>query len=186
MSEEPQAATLLEPQEVLELTKDLVGESCLEMSLDRDEKLIVWIEPPVLHSVVRALRDHGQLSFRYLVFLTAADYEDHMEALYLFRSMKHKVQVEIRARMEREHPSIPTLATLYSTACWHERESYDMFGIFYEGHPELTHILTGGEGKAFPLRKDARPKRIQRREWHWRGYSPYLRLPEERDRGERS
>ncbi len=186
MQTDQQNRKQLHPAEVLELARELVGEDCEEVYLDDRGNMLIRLDAPQLAVVIRALRDDDRLSYRYLVMVTATDYEDHMEAVYMLRSMNHGVPVELRADLDRDDPHIPSLALLYSTACWHEREAYDMFGVVYDGHPELTRILTGRKEEMYPLRKDARPERRPRREWRYEGIPAALRLPGERDRSERS
>ncbi len=175
----------LDAEEALARIEELAGEHLREIAIDDDGKVVIDIGAGDLRPLVKTLRDDGLLSYRYLVYITAVDWEDHMQALYLFRSMKHAVQLEVRAVLDRDNPSIPSIAIFYSTACWHERETYDLMGVMFEGHPELTRILTGRKEDMFPLRKDARPKRVQRRE-RTTGLPPALRLPGERDWRERA
>lgn len=186
MTPREQAQELLKPAEVLALAQEMVGDECEEVYLDDRGNMYIRLEAPKLASVIRTLRDDERLSFRYLVLETATDHLDHLEAVYILRSIDHGVPVEIRAELDRENPHIPTLALLYSTACWHERETYDLMGVVYDGHPELTRILTGRKEKLYPLRKDAHPHRISRHEWRLKGLGEALRLPGARDRRERS
>lgn len=186
MMEEPQGKGQLRPSEVMELAEELVGGYSEDIFRDDRGNLFIRLDAPKLAVVVRALRDDDRLSYRYLVLVSATDYEDHLEAVYILRSMDHGVPVELRVELDRDNPHIPTLALLYSTACWHERETYDLMGVIFDGHPELTRILTGRKEEMYPLRKDARPKRQTRAEWEDRGLPPILRLPGERDRSERS
>lgn len=184
--EKAQPEGQLRPSQVKELAEELVGKYCDEIYLDDRGNLYIQVQAADLAVVVRALRDDELLSYLYLVFATATDFEDHLEAVYMLRSVEHGVPVELRAELDRDNPHIPTLALLYSTACWHERETYDLMGVVYDGHPELTRILTGRHEEMYPLRKDARPKRQVREEWHAEGLPPILRLPGARDRSERS
>ena len=183
---ESQDKKQLRPAEVLELTRELVGEHSEDIYLFDRGNIVVLLDAPKLAIIVRALRDDARLSYRYLVLITATDYEDQMEAVYVLRSIDHGIPMELRVELDHEEPHIPSLALLYSTACWHERETYDMFGVIFDGHPELTRILTGRSEEMYPLRKDARPRRQTRPEWHYKGIPPVLRLPGERDRNERS
>jgi NADH-quinone oxidoreductase subunit C len=184
--EKAQEEGQLRPSQVRRLAEELVGEYSREIYLDDRGNLYINLDAADLAVLVRALRDDERLSYRYLVFVTATDFGDHLEAVYLFRSVKHGIPVELRVELDRDNPHIPTLALLYSTACWQERETYDLMGVIFDGHPELTRILTGRQEDMFPLRKDARPKRMVREEWHTEGLPPILRLPGARDRSERS
>lgn len=184
--EKDQSEGQLRPSEVKELAEELVGDYCDEIYLDDRGNLYISLQAPDLAVLVRALRDDERLSYLYLVFATATDFEDHLEAVYMLRSVEHGVPVELRAELDRDNPHIPSLALLYSTACWHEREAYDLMGVIYDGHPELTRILTGRTEAMYPLRKDAHPHRQVREEWQMEGMPPILRLPGARDRSERS
>jgi NADH-quinone oxidoreductase subunit C len=186
MSADSRLQEQVPPIEIMRLANELVGELSQEIYLEDRGNLLIRLEPANLVKLVIALRDDPRLSYRYLVYITAIDYEDQMEAAYMLRSMKHGVPAELRAPVDREDPHLQSLSLLFSTACWHERETYDLLGVRFDGHPELTRILTGRKEEIFPLRKDARPHRQPRDEWSHKGLAEALRLPGERDRNERS
>lgn len=107
-----------------------------------------------LVEVAGALKGHPDLRFTYFSFATALDREDHFELAYLLHSPETGASVWLRSRMAREGESAPSLTGVYSGADWHEREALDMFGITFEGHPDLRPILLPEGFQGHPLRKD--------------------------------
>lgn len=170
----------------LEMVEELVGENIISASLEPGDRLLIRLRGKNLPIVSRAVRDNPVLSFKYLVYVTATDFEDRIESIYFLRSINHQVTADLRVDLDRDNPTLPSVSSIWRTACWHERETFDFFGIIYTGHPELNRILTGVKGGVHPLRKDEQPHRVRRQEWRWPDVSPPLRLPGEADRKTRS
>lgn len=108
--------------------------------------------------VCRFLRDDADLSYNFLMDLTAVDYlgkkELRFEVVYHFYSFKKNERVRIKAPVPESDPSIDSISSLWSVANWLERECWDMFGIRFNGHPDLRRILLYEEFEGHPLRKD--------------------------------
>lgn len=179
------AASKLTGEAALKQAEALLSSAGARARLTRG-RIVVTLEPADLVETAARLRDDEKLSFTYLSFVSGVDYPDRMEAVYILRSLEHQQLLELRVRLDRNRPSLPTVSGIWSTAAWHEREAYDLLGIVFEGHPDLRRILTRGEDGVFPLRKDARPHRVQRDEWSFAGIGAAKRLPGEEDRSERS
>ncbi len=81
-------------------------------------------------------------------------YKPVIEHLWSFVSISDKTRVFVKLELPREAPSVPTLTGLFKTADWQERETFDLMGVIYEGHPNLTKILTPDFLQGHPLRKD--------------------------------
>lgn len=81
-------------------------------------------------------------------------YRPAFEMLWLFGNLKDKLKLFLRLELPRETPSVPSLTDLFKAADWHERETFDMFGIGFDGHPNLIKILTPDFIQGHPLRKD--------------------------------
>lgn len=177
--------TLTAP-DALTMVEELAGEHIISAGIEEGDRLLIRLEGPSLPIVSRAIRDHAELDFKYLVYVTATDFEDRIEAIYFLRSINHGVKADLRVDLDRDHPTLPSVSSIWRTACWHERETFDFFGVIYTGHPELNRILTGVKGGVHPLRKDEQPHRVRRQEWQWDKVSPPLRLPGEPDRKTRS
>ena len=170
--------------EALELASSLLSGTGAEARPARGG-IIIYLAPEDLVEAATRLRDDEKLSFTYLSFVSGVDYPDRMDAVYILRSPAHRQLFELRVRLDRERPEAPTVSGVWSAAEWHEREAYDLLGIVFTGHPDLRRILTRGVEGVYPLRKDARPHRIQRDEWSF-GTGAARRLPGEGDPTERS
>lgn len=104
------------------------------------------------------LRDDAALSFNFLMDITAVDYhskkDERFEVVYHFYSLKHNHRLRIKIPVPMEDCIADTIAPLWKTANWYEREIWDMYGIKFRGHPNLRRILLYEEFKGHPLRKD--------------------------------
>ncbi len=102
------------------------------------------------------LRDHGDTLFKLLTDLTAAHYpeaEYPFEMLYQLYSIEHNRRLRLKVRI-KEGQAMPTVSGVWSSADWMEREVYDLFGIEFEGHPDLRRILLPDNWGSHPMRKD--------------------------------
>ncbi|MFA5802812.1 MAG: NADH-quinone oxidoreductase subunit C [Thermoleophilia bacterium] len=178
-------AMKLTAPEVLKYAGDLLGKLARDLTIS-DWHVVIEVAAEDLPEVALRLRDDKRLSCKYLSTIIGVDYEEWMETLYMLRSQDHSVPVRLRVKLDREQPEVPSVAYIWSGANWHEREAYDFFGIQFQGHPDLRHILTREDMDSFPLRKDARPHRKRRRSGQVTGMDEAVRLPGEPDRRERS
>ncbi len=102
------------------------------------------------------LRDHPACRFEVLIDLTAVDYPDRakrFDVVYHLLSMSLNQRIRIRVETDEDTP-VPTVTGVYPCANWYEREAFDMYGVFFEGHPDLRRILTDYGFHGHPLRKD--------------------------------
>ena len=140
------------------------------------EALDPWIEvsPEGLIDVCRYLRDEPDLRFDMLNCITVVDYfepdakkaakvtwKPHLELVYHIWSVPHRVSLVLKVMLPRwkndvpgELPEVPTVSGVWSTADWHERETYDLSGVRFVGHPNLRRILCPEDWVGHPLRKD--------------------------------
>jgi NADH-quinone oxidoreductase subunit C len=107
-----------------------------------------------LLEVAQKLHKDENLSFEHLSFVTAVDYVDHLELVYHFYSYKRKHELTLTTSLPMENPEIDSLTSIWIAADWHEREVYDLFGIKFKGHPNLTRIFLREDFPGHPLRKD--------------------------------
>jgi len=75
-------------------------------------------------------------------------------------SLGHPLKAHLRVRLDRQAPVLPTLTTIWPAANWHERECFDLFGVRFEGHPDLRRILLPEDWVGHPLRKDYADERM--------------------------
>ena len=110
-----------------------------------------------LLAVAAFLKDTPGLDFDYLNFITAVDYYDHFEVVYMLSSLEHNHSLVMKARCdERENPALPSVTGLWQGADFQEREIYDLMGIRFEGHPNMKRIFLWEGFAGHPLRKDFR------------------------------
>ena len=109
-----------------------------------------------LHGALEALRDDPNLDFKLLVSITAVHWPERdleFELVYHLRSLTKNVFMVLKSDVAMEQ-NAPTASDLFLTADWQERECYDMFGIEFDGHPDLRRILMPQPYPWFPMRKD--------------------------------
>ena len=120
-------------------------------------QLSISVPREAIVEVARFLRDDPELSYNFLENLCGVDYlgrDPRFEMVYHLLSHQNHHRVCLKVGVPEDDPSVPTLTTLWSTANWQERETYDMFGISFPGHPGLYRILMPDEWEGFPQRKD--------------------------------
>lgn len=109
-----------------------------------------------LLEICRVLRDEPPFLLDYCSFVTAVDRPDagQIEVVTHLFSMTARHELLLKVRMPRDDPRVPSLSGLWSGANWHERETYDLFGVVFEGHPDLRRIMMTEDWTGHPLRKD--------------------------------
>jgi NADH-quinone oxidoreductase subunit C len=110
-----------------------------------------------LLEVCRFLRDDAELRFDMLVDVTAVDYLGRVprfEVVYHLYSLSLNHRIRIKVALEETEPSLPSLVPIWAGANWLERETWDMYGIVFAGHPDLRRIYLYEEFQGHPLRKD--------------------------------
>jgi NADH-quinone oxidoreductase subunit C len=120
-----------------------------------------WITVPAerIHEALAALKKDG---YRLLVFLTCVDhlvdssreFPARFEIVYQLRDLEKLADIRIRAFIDGDPPRIDSVSDIFPPANWDERETYDMFGVVFTGHPELTRILMPDDWVGHPLRRD--------------------------------
>lgn len=125
--------------------------------VDRGE-LTLHIRPERILDVCRVMRDDDALRFELCSSVSAVDYlgsdERRLHVSYHLTSMTYRRVVRLEAAVTAESPRLPSVTSVYPTADWQERETYDMFGVIFEGHPNLTRILMPDDWEGYPQRKD--------------------------------
>ncbi|MFH0778649.1 MAG: NADH-quinone oxidoreductase subunit C [Candidatus Eisenbacteria bacterium] len=109
-----------------------------------------------LERVARFIKDDPALAFDYLTCISGVDYPERkprFDVVYHFVSLKHKHVLEVKVGVA-EDEAVPSLTSVWKSADWNERETFDLMGIVFNGHPDLRRILLPEEWKGHPLRKD--------------------------------
>ena len=120
------------------------------------DQIVLRIPASSIQQVLAALRDDKYAAFNQLSDLTAVDYPERperFELVYQLLSMRNNMRLRLLAAVG-EGQAVPSATTVYRAANWAEREVWDMFGIFFAGHPDLRRLLTDYGFEGHPLRKD--------------------------------
>ena len=117
----------------------------------------VVIQRDKLPEIVERLRDDDATKMDFLRAITCVDYENRVprfEVVYVLYSMELKHMLTLRVVVDEDDTTIPSIHHLYGCAGWTEREVWDMYGIEFEGHPDMRRVLLYEEFEGHPLRKD--------------------------------
>jgi NADH-quinone oxidoreductase subunit C len=134
----------------------------------------IEVEPAAIAEVCQFLRDDPRTKFEFLQCISGVDYlepdpkkvpkagfEPHMEVVYHLQSYTHEHRITLKVVLPRwkdnkpgELPEVRSVSGVWKVADWHEREVYDLTGVWFTGHPDLTRILLSEDWEGHPLRKD--------------------------------
>ncbi|MBK8162431.1 MAG: NADH-quinone oxidoreductase subunit C [Gammaproteobacteria bacterium] len=126
-------------------------------------ELTVEVAPAQLFETCRALHDEPEFAFRQLIDLCGVDYLDYGDgtrggpryaAVYHLLSIDHNRRIRLRAWLDDDYPRVDSVIGVWAAANWYEREAFDLFGILFDGHPDLRRILTDYGFIGHPFRKD--------------------------------
>ncbi|KAK0286839.1 putative NADH-ubiquinone oxidoreductase 30.4 kDa subunit, mitochondrial [Friedmanniomyces endolithicus] len=134
--------------------------SCLpkyiqQFSVWKDE-LCIYISPSGVIPVFTFLKQHTAAEYTAVMDITAVDYptrDQRFEVVYNLLSVRHNSRIRVKTYADEASP-VPSITSLYDGANWYEREVYDLFGVFFTGHPDLRRIMTDYGFDGHPLRKD--------------------------------
>jgi NADH-quinone oxidoreductase subunit C/D len=148
-----------------------------------DDILTLWISAGNILDFLKHLRKNITQPFRFLFDLTAIDERrrsfingvphSDFTIVYHLTSIDRNQDIRVKVPLTGEYPSIPSITSLWPSANWYEREIFDMFGIMFEGHPDLRRILMPKSWKGYPLRKEYAARAT---EW-----GPYVLTDQARD-----
>jgi len=141
-------------EEMKETVIAALGESVVDTSESRGE-LSIQVKREEIERVLTYLRDNVNCQFKQLLDLCGVDYperEERFEVVYNLLSMAHNRRIRVKVRTAGE--PVPSVVGVFSTAGWFERECWDLFGVPFEGNPDLRRLLTDYGFEGHPLRKD--------------------------------
>jgi len=139
----------------LERAYPLFSDAIEKVVVDRGE-LTLFIKAARLVDVAKILRDH--LRFEMCVGVNGINFPEEtsreLHAVYSLLSITRNQRIRLEVCVSEKEPHIPSVVGVWAGANWHERETYDMFGIIFDNHPGLTRILMPDDWSGFPQRKD--------------------------------
>jgi len=156
-TERPYGSYFDEVYDSLEEAYPGLDEAIENVVVDRGE-LTLHIKAARIREVCQAMRDDEGLRFELLSSVSAVDYlgsdQRRLHVTYQLTSMTYRRVVRLEVAVPANNPIVPSVTSVYPTADWQERETYDMFGVVFEGHPNLTRILMPDDWEGHPQRKD--------------------------------
>ena len=152
-----QDETTLPPHPSIDAARAQFGDAILRHELHAGDEHVMFVQPGRVREVLRWLKDDPAHHYDYLADVTAVDYGGGrpLQVLYQLWSIDNKRQLRVKAELPLDALEIDSVAPLWLTADWLEREVYDMFGIQFNGHPDMRRILMPENyEEGHPLRKD--------------------------------
>jgi NADH-quinone oxidoreductase subunit C len=134
---------------------NLAGKDCLNLSVAFGE-LTLTISPSALNRVMASLKDNPQCPFRVLIDICGVDFPDRpqrFDVVYHLLSLHQNVRLRLKVAVDLDQ-TVPSIAHLFNSANWCEREVWDLYGIPFTDHPDLRRLLTDYNFDGHPLRKD--------------------------------
>jgi NADH-quinone oxidoreductase subunit C len=152
-------------QEIKELLVKKFGESVIVKENADAIQPHLTVKKEWIAEICQELYSNEKTYFDFLACITGIDNgpaSNTMEVLYHLHSIPYELHLTLRVELSRNEgkidfsslPSVPTVSKVWRTADWHERETFDLLGIIFEGHPDLRRILLPADWEGFPLRKD--------------------------------
>jgi NADH-quinone oxidoreductase subunit C len=146
------------------LEKELGAGVVVERNLEALQPYI-YVAKEALVSSLKLLKDREDTFFDLLSCITGIDNgpeKNTMEVIYTLYSIPHAHSIHVRVLLDRNAPEISTVSFIWKAAEWHERETFDLLGIVFVGHPDLRRILLPANWQGYPLRKDY----VEQEEFH--------------------
>lgn len=127
-----------------------------DAGLRADEKNLqaIVVDAPRLVEVATFLKQEPTLDFDYQMVVTAADWVEHVDVIHYFMSYQHQHTIALKVQLPDGKLEMDSLVPLWASSNWHEREVYDLFGVTFNGHPDLRRILMPCDWEGYPLRKN--------------------------------
>jgi NADH-quinone oxidoreductase subunit C len=141
---------------VLQNLQTSFRDAILESGEFRGELTVVVAKERIVE-ICRFLKEHPDLRYDLLADLFGIDMYTPLKRfgiVYNLYSLKNKHRIRLKTFVDEDHPHVASVTAVWETANWHERETYDMFGIVFDSHPDLRRIYMPDDFEYFPLRKD--------------------------------
>jgi len=113
-----------------------------------------------------------ELSFEHATCVAGNDLRRSFEVIYHLSSYSNRCMIQFRVELPRDDPSVDSISYLWGGANWHERETYDMYGIIFKNHPKLERVLMPEGTDFFPFRKDLKLLDHWKIDWEYKGKRP--------------
>ena len=152
--EVPEAPVALDEkgQALTELLPEVLKGFDVEIGAAVDE-VIVTAKPQDIPAVCRTLKEEPRLNLDYLRCLSVVDYVERLEVVYHLFSLEKRHKMVVKTSVSPDAPDVPTVTSVWRGADWFEREGHDLFGVVFQGHPDLSPLLLYDGFEGYPGRK---------------------------------
>ena len=144
------------PKQLCAHLKKQLNRAAIECVVEKNECVLTVKRPDIFH-VLHVLRDDPECLYKQLMDITAVDWParmpDRFDVVYHLLSMRHNQRIRVKVMTDDATP-VHSVSELFESAQWAEREVYDLYGVIFEGNPDLRRILTDYGFEGHPLRKD--------------------------------
>ena len=120
-------------------------------SINEKRRIFMTADRAIIQDLAYFLRD--KLNFEHCSAIAGVYWVDHMQTVYFITNYFNSITIEIKVDVPNDDLHVPTVALVWQGANWHERETYELFGIIFDGHPKLERLLTPSSYEFFPFRK---------------------------------
>ncbi len=137
--------------------RDSLGEDAVVATDFHRGQATLAVDPPRINDVLRRLRYEDDEPYDFLASVHGCDYlpdEPRLGVHYQLLSMERRDRLNVKLRVSADEPHVPTVVDLWPTANFQEREVYDMFGVVFDGHPDMRRILMPEDYEGHPQRRD--------------------------------
>ena len=136
-----------------QLLKDVLQNFQPEMGASLDIPAVT-VKPEHIVDVCRIVKEHPSLSFKLLLCLAGVDYKEYFQIVYVLLSLEHEHKLVIKTNVPYDDPHLPSVTSVWRGADWYEREAHDLFGVEFDGHPNLTPLILYEGYEGYPGRKE--------------------------------
>jgi len=147
----------MNPKEIyqdLEVSGKILVDQMEVISKEEAPELVLKVAAEAITDLAPYLCNSEKLHFNSLMLLSGLDLGEELQVVYHLFSMNHKHKMTIKVHVPKDDPHVPTVSKVWPTANWHERETYDLIGVEFDGHEDLRRILLPDDWVGHPLRKD--------------------------------
>lgn len=142
-------------EKIVTVLKEKFGEEILQVEAPYNFLTITFKKDRIVE-IIRYLYEHPDTKFQYLTTLGGIHYPElnQIVVMYQLHNLVNNLRIRLKIFLPAENPVTPTITTVFSAANWLERETFDFYGVVFEGHPNLKRILNVDEMIIFPMRKE--------------------------------
>ncbi len=145
----------LEREAIHDIVKEKLGDGVVDDQRGIVDPFLV-VKADRLLELAQFVRSDSRLDFDLLSLISGVDYPDReeIEVVYCLDSTRQLHRLIVKVALPRDNPAVASVESVWRTADWHERETFDLVGVIFEGHPNLVRILCAEDWEGHPLRKD--------------------------------